>query len=89
MLDRVGDLIGKKLSEEVSCNLYKGRGFVKLPNKLFQSRGAYLKERYVAKKIVARSRSSKEFDVLDSEKYLIQWEAANFKLTADQRKAVI
>ncbi|MET0035985.1 MAG: AAA family ATPase [Candidatus Thiodiazotropha lotti] len=84
----VGELIGRGLSKQALSKVFSDGGFLQLTEGLFQSRGAYLQEQYLADEVMLRCDPQMRIVSPDWELALDQWEKDNYLLTKDQRTAI-
>ena len=70
-------------------HVYAKGGFRRIGEDLFQSRGAYIQEKYLANVIVERSVRQAEVPFVNVEHSIERWELKNYKLTLEQHQAVV
>tara|TARA_B100000470_G_scaffold185702_1_gene150996 strand:- start:4379 stop:6610 length:2232 start_codon:yes stop_codon:yes gene_type:complete len=88
LIKSVSKLIGSDLAKLALKQAYVNGGFVKLTPDLFQSRGAYLQESFIADEICNRTINQEERVDGNIQKYLTTWQQANYPLTSEQIQAV-
>lgn len=91
----VTELIGENLASAALCNVFVDGGFVRVSDELYQSRGANLQERFLAKKITERFGKHCPHNLFASDpaatsigRILNEFRVSNFLLTEEQRTAV-
>lgn len=91
----VTELIGEELASVALRNVYVDGGFVRVSDDLYQSRGANLQERFLAKKIAERCGKHCQQNLFASDaaatsigRILNEYGVSNFPLTDEQRTAV-
>jgi len=89
LLVAVEKLLGNGLARQALNQVYTNGGFVKVHDDLFQSRGAFMQESYIAKAILDRCSGQQEAIDPNVEKALKQWQKDNYELTDEQHRAVL
>lgn len=84
----VAKLIGSDLADKALKLAYANGGFVMLSADLYQSRGAYLQESFIAKEIFNRCTTQHETMSPIIQTYLKNWQEQNYILTDEQIQAV-
>jgi len=89
LIPSLAKIIDEQHAREALANVYKDGGFRRIGEELFQSRGAYLQEKYLAKEFVRRIISQTKRPFAGLEQSINRWESLNYKLTEEQSQAVV
>lgn len=81
-------LIGSDLVEQGLMQVYGNGGFVMLSPDLYQSRGAFLQETFVANELFKRCIQQKKSYDPNIQAHLDSWQKYNYSLTDEQTQAV-
>ncbi|MBL7003013.1 MAG: AAA family ATPase [Gammaproteobacteria bacterium] len=88
LVTSLSKLIDENDAPEALTHVYIDGGFRRIGENLFQSRGAYIQEEYLASVIARRSVRQTEVPFANINQSIDRWESNNYKLTQEQHQAV-
>lgn len=89
LLEAIEKLLGNGMAKKALNHVYSDGGFVRVDSDLYQSRGAYFQESYIAQVILDRCSGQQRLLEPVAEKALNQWQEDNYQLTDEQYNAVL